>query len=420
MKIVSHRSPALVLGLLATVLLTLLMLAAGCSDDKSVTYPDPYEAPIRNWMYDVYGTAADDVHACGAGGALYHFDGTDWTRISLGTTRNVTMLWGTDDATPTLYACGGGGNLWRNSGSGWNSMDSGTSAYLVSLGEYYGDILIGGTNGALRRLSDGSWEGTRSTMVIRNPSGAPTDTLSRLEDVASFVTVNHYFVGGAYRLKTWEQDVSLGTDDTDGMVIGPDVDFPDDAEYGRFDWQLRPLRGDEIAYSEWVQCSTSDDEILGNNYIGTTEGWVFRLTRNEEDRLVWSKLYPRITEDPRAAVNDMWLDNSGDLYLVTHSGQLVYQSSDYAVDETTYEVTGFRVVQQVTGSSLMGIWASDPENIYVVGLMEDIVMRYRFDSGANEFVQVAIDTLGSDSAKSLQRGDYPDAGLDRFGRPIEP
>ena len=204
------------------------------------------------------------------------------------------------------------------------------------------------------------------------------------------------------------------------MVIGPDVDFPDDNEYGRFAWQLRPLRGDEIANSEWIQCATSDDEILGNNYLGTTEGWVFRLLRNESDRLVWAKIYPRITDDPRAAVNDMWLDASGNLYMVTHSGQLVFQSNDYDVDEDTFEVTGYRVVQQVTGSSLMGLWASDPENIFVVGLLEDIVMRYRFDSGANEFVQVAIDTLGSGASKSLERGEFPDAGLDRFGRPIEP
>ena len=197
MKIVAHRSPAVILGLLATTLLTLLVLTAGCSDDPDVTYPEPYSAPIRNWMYDVYGTAADDVYACGAGGALYHYDGASWTRIPLGTTRNVTALWGTDDENPTLYACGGGGNIWRNGGSGWNSMDSGTSAYLVGLGEHYGDIHAGGTDGTLVRLNSGSWDGVRSSMVIRDPEGAPIDTLDRLEDIESFVAVNHYFIAAA-------------------------------------------------------------------------------------------------------------------------------------------------------------------------------------------------------------------------------
>ena len=303
MKIVAHRSPAVFLGLLTLALLALFVLAAGCSDDEpNITYPEPPKAPSKIWMYDVFGTTGDNVYACGYGGAMFHFDGTVWTEVDLGTTRNVVSIWGPGDGT--LYACGGGGKIWRDSGGGWNSMDTDVTNYLVGIGSFYGNVHVGGTDGALLKLSGGSWNSVNSSMIVRDPSGAPLDTLSRTEDIESFVTVNHYFVGGAYRLEGWDEDEVIGTEFTDGMVVGPDLDYPDDAEYGRFDWQLRPLRGDEIAYSEWIQASTSDNEILGNNYIGTTEGWVFQLSRNDQDRLVWAKEYPRITSNPRSGINE--------------------------------------------------------------------------------------------------------------------
>lgn len=404
---VAPRSTATRFALLSLALLCVIALAACSDDDPEITFPTPPPTESKLWLYDVFGNSADDVYAGGYQGQMARFNGTSWTEVEMPGSQNVVSIWGEGDGT--LYACGGGGSVWRNQGSGWNTMDSGTDSYLVGLGTHYGSLHVGGVDGALRKLTGNTWSDADVSMIVRDPAGAPTDTLHRKEDIASLVTVNHYFIGGAYRLDGWDPDENIGTELTDGMVIGPDADYPNEPEYGRFDWQLRPLRGDEIAASEWIQCSTSDDQILGNNYLGTSEGWVFKLSRNDENRLVWSKMYPRVTEDPRTGINDMWLDAAGNLYLVTHDGRIIFQTYDY----NFVTETGYRVEHQVQGNSLMGLWAADAENIFMVGLAEKTVFRYRYDETARLFESVATDTLQF-AGKSLSVGD----GLDKFGRPL--
>ncbi len=415
----SSRARGFISCALLLVFLGTLLFVSGCSDDESdITFPTPNTPPSKLWMYDVFGNDASDVYACGHGGSMVHFNGTDWTEVDMNSTRNIVSIWGEGDGT--LYACGAAGSVWRNSGSGWGSMASGSTKYLVGLGSFKGDIHVSGVDGSLLRLSNGSWVDTKQTMIFRDPNGAPLDTLDRKSDVESLVTINHYFIGGAYKLPSYDFFESVGTEDTDGMVLALDTDYP---ELPQFDWQLRPLRADEIAPSEWIQCSTSDDQVLGNNYLGTSEGWVFQLSRNDEDQLVWAKktMYPRLTNDPRAAINDMWLDEFGNLYMVTHSGQVVFQTPDYDF----VEKEGLRVIHQVSPSSLMGLWGEDSDNLFLVGLVEKTVFRYRYDFADSTFKTVAIDTLQF-GEKSLAGGNYLDLGLerdtngnrDKFGRKI--
>jgi len=207
--------------------------------------------------------------------------------------------------------------------------------------------------------------------VIRDPQNdAATDTLDLRTDITTLLTVNHYFIGGAYnlpkRIYDGEQDGRLGTD---GMVLTEDTDW---------DWLLRPLRGDQLAASEWVYCTTSDDleAGLGNNYLGTSEGWLFQLTSDPDDpeKLVWSKFPDRITDDRNNGIRDMWLDTSGDLYMVTDGGRIVYR----AVDGTTRELHNQLL-------SLSGIWGSSPADFYVVGYMDETIMHCSYDPTTDVF-----------------------------------
>ncbi|MBU8871510.1 MAG: hypothetical protein KOO60_11650 [Gemmatimonadales bacterium] len=398
--------------ILLVVFLASLFLVAGCSDDEvDVTFPTPPQPSSKLWLYDVFGTTETDtegniisnVFACGYGGSMVHFDGETWTQVDMNTSHNIVSIWGPGDGT--LYACGFGGSIWRNSGTGWSNMDSGTDSYLVGLGSFNNDIHVCGVDGALRQLSGNTWEDTKTVMILRDPVGAPLDTLSRSIDIESLVTINHYFIGGAYRLPSYDEDENIGTEYTDGMVLGKDISFP---EQPQFDWHLRPLRADEIVPSEWIQCSTSDSSgLVGNNYLGTTEGWVFQLSDSQMTGLTWVKVHPRITTDPRAGINDMWLDELGNLFMVTHSGQVVFQSHDYKYNET-----GFRVVQQITSGSLMGLWGEDSDNLFAVGLIEKTVFRLRYDFTERIF-EVSEDLLPF-IEKSPVGGD----NLDKFGRPL--
>ncbi len=105
--------------LMITVLLGAMFGISACSKDKATTtFPVPIPEVSRKWLFDVYGTAANDVYIVGNLGAMFHFDGTSWTRQNMGTTAAITTVW----ASPidgTRYAVGHKGHIWRNTGTGW-------------------------------------------------------------------------------------------------------------------------------------------------------------------------------------------------------------------------------------------------------------------------------------------------------------
>lgn len=358
--------------------LLLLALAAGCGDDEaSVTFPPQPAPPSQPWYFDVFGTAAGNVYVAGNGGVMQRWDGAAWAPVDLQTDKAVTTIWGPGDGT--LYLCGHDGLIMRNQGTGWTRMESGTTADLYGLGSHQGQIHAVGAEGAVRRLSGGAWQAAPTTAVIRNPQAgdAPTDTLDLRRDVAAILTVNHYFLGGAYRLPAWRAD-DMGRINTDGMILGADTP---PAPLPAFDWQLRPLRGDELAASEWIYCTTSDDVTLGNNFLGTSEGWLFQLVVDEENpgRLVWTKFDVRITDDRNTGIRDMWLVPGGDLYMVTDGGRIVYRAATGEV-RTLYNQL----------SSLVGIWGASPAEFYVTGYMDDTFLRCSYDPVADVFTSTPV------------------------------
>ena len=48
---------------------------------RSRTAPTP---EAQDWLFDVQGTSANNVYACGAKGAMFHFDGTAWSAVDHG------------------------------------------------------------------------------------------------------------------------------------------------------------------------------------------------------------------------------------------------------------------------------------------------------------------------------------------------
>lgn len=374
------RRPTLTARALLPLALVLagLALVAGCGgSDTNVNFPNQPEPPTMPWFFDVFGTAANNVYVAGESGVMYHWDGTAWAPVDLGTSSAVTTIWGPGDGT--LYLCGHDGLIMRNTGSGWTRMDSGTTNDLYGLGSYQGTVHVAGYEGVLKRLTGGSWANVPATAVIRNPQAgdAATDTLSLTTDVASLLTINHYFIGGAYRLPGW-LPADQGRKNTDGMVLtadNPPVGLP------AFDWQLRPLRGDELAESEWVYCTTSDDVTLANNFLGTSEGWLFQLLEDEDNpgRLVWSKYNVRITGDRNTGIRDMWLNTNGDLYMVTDGGRIAYRSAAGEI-RVLYD-------QQ---NSLVGIWGASASEFYVTGYMDEMILRCSYDPGTDTFTSTPV------------------------------
>lgn len=409
----SIRIPAGIRIPLFTILLLIAgsLLVAGCSDDSGDPgFPTPPKPEPDNFLFDVYGRSADDVYVCGDRGAMFHFDGTDWSDVDMGVGTAITTLWSPPDDN-TLYAVGHGGHIWRNTSGSWSGMTSGTTGDLYGIGQHDGQIHAVGDKGLVLRLSGSSWGGIPSQMWILDENGGPTDTLSVKDDLASVVAVNEFFLGGAYYLPDYEDEL-IGRYGTRGMVFtaADPADFPahvppDPAWSDLPDWILRPISGEQTSPYEWVYAMTSDPADYDRNLLGTSEGWLFRMTE-DFGKKVWSKFYPKVTVDPDRGIRDIWLDAAGNIYMVTDAGTVVYQTFDYNFTAGT----GERVTLYDGPVSLHGIWGTGPDNLFIVGNMDETMLRVSHDQGTHEFLVTEV-TLTFPEAKSADAG--PSYG--RFG-----
>ena len=347
-------------------LLALVLLSSGCSDDSEggdINFPTAPPEDEMNWVFDVYGTAADDIYACGNKGAMFHYDGTSWSYVDMGTGSPITTVWATD--TGTMYAAGHNGKIWQESGGSWSSMSSGTSEDLYGLGAFDQVIHAVGKNGTIKRLSGGSWSSVENVVILRDPESlAPQDTLNLLLDFPSIITVSEYFLGGAYNIPDFEGDMT-GVAGTDGMVLAVDE------EPELYDWRLRPVGTDQFAVAEWITSASSSIVNIDDNYLGTSEGWIFHISEDINGKLVIEQMDPDITTDSGSGIRDMWLDEDRNLFFVTDDGEMGFQSSDYNFSEEI----GFRAIFPVTHSGLTSIWGSDREHIYMTGFTENSLIE---------------------------------------------
>jgi hypothetical protein len=376
----------------AAGLLAGLLLVTACDKVDGPTYPNAPAPASRNWLYDVIGTSAQDIWACGNKGTMFHFDGAAWTPVNMGSADPIVSMIRAQDGS--LYACGHKGRIWHNSGGTWSAMDSGTTSNLYGLGSYLGTMHACGEGGVLRRLSGSTWSDPNlNQMVLRDQSGAPQDTLLLNKDVAALLTVNTYAIGGAYLdpLYTGEEIGMLGTK---GMILAEDNDF---------DWILRPLGGDRLIAEEWILCNYSDPQTLANNYLGSSEGWLFRLNTDGS----WVLQPPKLSLDPGGGVRDIWLDAAFNLYLVTDEGQIYFQSADYDFETDT----GSRVLLEDFTYDFAGIWGTSPQDLYVVGFMEDLILHCSHDQATGAFTAEEIPVVFPDKSFSLG------PAVDQFGRP---
>lgn len=384
-------------------LLAAVALLSSCSSKSSdPPFTQPPSPETQDWLFDVQGTAANDVYACGTKGAMFHFDGATWTPVDLNTTDAIVRMWKEPGAN-TVYAVGHKGRIWRNSGGSWSAMTSGTSKNLYGIGSLGGVVHAVGQDGTICRLTGSAWSVVAGRMFQLNEVGVPVDTLQVTGDVASLVTVNHYFLGGAFIDPNYT-GARIGVLGTRGMVLAANTDPTFQGE-----WILRPLSGEQIVPHEWVLCTSSDPVELGRNFLGTSEGWFFRLTRDDLGKNVWAKFYPSVTTNPGAGINDIWVDANGNAYLVTDEGRVVFQTADYNYSTDS----GRRVVLFDGLDRLTSIWGTGPGDLWFVGYRERTILHGTHDQGTDQF------TVTTTAVEFPDKSGTAGAAVDHLGRPLD-
>lgn len=118
-------------------------------------------------MFAMYGFAANDVYAVGAGGLINHFDGTSWVQTAAGAQHHG--VWGPN--ANDVYVVGTGRRIFRNTGSGWTAFDTtGTGAWLAITGWDATQFMVAGHSGRIRRFINGVGEDETTTGCWPTPA----------------------------------------------------------------------------------------------------------------------------------------------------------------------------------------------------------------------------------------------------------
>jgi len=352
-----------------------LAIMAGCSEDEeTITFPTPPPEVALDWYLGISGTAANDIYACGRNGNMFHFNGTSWTKQSMGVSTDIIDIQNLDGV---MYAVGHKGNIWKNSGSSWSAMTSGTTEDLFGIGKFQNSIYACGFEGTLLKLSGSSWSSIGGTLVMRDASAAPTDTLRMDRDIYSLVTIGNNFIGGSFIV---DLDAEIfGTLGTKGMILSKDK--PQEDEETIFDWWLRPLSGAELIENEWIVSSISDSTTPARNFLGTSEGYLFQMQVDANSNENWIKDPARISQDVNNGISDMYLAPNNKLYMVTDDGLIVVRDED-----------GTATVLYDQISTLSGIWGTGSDNLYIVGYMENEIYHavHDLDTNTLEITTIAL------------------------------
>jgi photosystem II stability/assembly factor-like uncharacterized protein len=79
----------------------------------------------------VWGSAASDVWIVGTAGAIFRYDGTEWTPVPSGTTEELLAISGS--AADDVWIVGAGGTILRYDGSALSAVASGTGKTLLGV-----------------------------------------------------------------------------------------------------------------------------------------------------------------------------------------------------------------------------------------------------------------------------------------------
>ncbi len=362
----SGRPLLLTVALTATVLLAGLGVfgLAGCSSDEgdppgTTAFPEPTG---NVWLFDIWGTAADDIWVVGRPGIILHYDGSSWSLQQV-PVHTLTDVWGT--AANDVYAVGHDGKILHFDGNNWSSQESGTTADLFAVGTGpWGEIYAVGNNGTLRRKSGATWAETDNRVYWYSQN----DTLLRDEDIRSLTTVTRFGIAGS-------DAIVVAKSDTAGHT-----------------WKKGSIEDPKRA---WLTASWSDEEFSGN-FLANESGRLFQY-RYFPTTLTYAWAEISSPASIPAPITAMWVTPDGaDQYFTTRWGRISHRAADGSSSENVH-------LDKIWYS---GIWGTDNDNIYACGYNGTMI---HFDGTEWTYFDVPLPSIIFKT---------PGPETDKFGRPL--
>lgn len=138
---------------LAIAIVTLIVLPASAAvswQDLDTGIPD------GTHLNGIWASAPDNVYIVGAGGGIWHYDGTGWSSQASHTSQDLYGIWGT--STSNVYAVGQAGTLLHSNGTSWSAMDSHTTSTLRRIwGSGPDDIWTVGDDSTFLHFDGSNW-----------------------------------------------------------------------------------------------------------------------------------------------------------------------------------------------------------------------------------------------------------------------
>jgi photosystem II stability/assembly factor-like uncharacterized protein len=112
---------------------------------------------IKWGLYDIWGSAFDDIFAVGYDGTIVHYNGTAWSVTYTGGTSPAWLnsVWGSSDSN--VFVSGSHGTLLHYDGASWNVIPTHTGEHLWDVwGLSDTSVYLAGTNGLVLRYNGAS------------------------------------------------------------------------------------------------------------------------------------------------------------------------------------------------------------------------------------------------------------------------
>ncbi len=203
------------------------MTYAFAASGDAAEWTQQHPLPQGNALNEVWGSSGSDVFAVGNSGTILHYDGSEWSAMTSGTTDTLLGVWGSSGSD--VFAVGRGGSFFspegtilHYDGSAWAEMTSGTSASFYDVwGSSGSDVFAVGSSGTIFHY-DGADGAASPDQDFGDLPSAYNLTLASADGARH--TIGDLFLGtAADKDDDGQESEDADGDDTDG-------DTPDDED----------------------------------------------------------------------------------------------------------------------------------------------------------------------------------------------